>query len=356
MKRIDNLYDKIISVDNLRRADEKARRGKTHTRGVQVHDQNREQNIMALHEALLTHTFTTSRYDVFTIREPKERLIYRLPYFPDRILHHAIMNVIEPIWTATFPFNTYSCIKGRGIHGAMKRVKRIIRQFEGKPLYCLKIDIRKYYPSISHGVLKAIVRKKIKCERTLWLIDNIIDSVNGAPDPLDTTKVCNGRSLPIGNYLSQSLANLMLTYLLHTIVAEFPDVEAVQYADDGTFFADSKERLHELRRFLDAYLLTELQLEMKQNWQVFPIADNRQDKHGRGLDFLGYVFFRYQTQMRKSIKRNLCRKVARLNRKKGMNAAEFKIGICSWLGWAKYSDSKHLMKTIIKPQYQHGIL
>ena len=158
MKRIGNLYQKIISVENLRLADEKARRGKTRTYGVRVHDKNREANILALHEALLTKTFKTSPYDVFTIYEPKERLIFRLPYYPDRIDHHAIMNVLEPIWVKTFTYNTYSCVKGRGIEGCARQVDKIIRDFKGKPLYCLKIDIKKYYPSISHRVTKRLVR------------------------------------------------------------------------------------------------------------------------------------------------------------------------------------------------------
>ena len=146
MKRIDNLYDKIISLKNLRLADENARRGKTNTYGVKVHDKNREQNLLALHEALLTKTFKTSPYDVFTIYEPKERIIYRLPYYPDRIVHHAVMNVLEPIWVRLFTYNTYSCIKGRGIEGCARRVDKIIKSFKGKPLFCLKIDIKKCYP------------------------------------------------------------------------------------------------------------------------------------------------------------------------------------------------------------------
>ena len=287
MKRISNLYDQIISLDNLRRADEKARRGKLHTYGVKTHDLNREANLLALHEALLTKRFRTSPYEVFVVREPKERLIYRLPYYPDRIVHHAIMNVLEPIWLKVFPYNTYSCIKGRGIHGAMKRVKEILRDKENSR-YCLKIDIKKFYPSVVHVVAKRIIRRKIKCKDTLALLDEIIDSVNGFPDPLDTENVCQGRSLPIGNYLSQYLANLILSYLVHKI-NEKKGIKGVIYADDGVFFAKTKEALHNLRRFIDEYLSRELQLTLKGNYQVFPIAENRYDKHGRGLDFVGFV-------------------------------------------------------------------
>ena len=355
MKRIGNLYEKIISLDNLRRADEKARRGKLHTYGVQVHDRNREANLLALHEALLTKTFKTSRYEVFTVFEPKERLIYRLPYYPDRIVHHAIMNVLEPIWVSIFPYNTYSCIKKRGIHGAMKRVKKILSDRENSR-YCLRIDIKKFYPSIDHAVVKQIIRRKIKCKNTLWLLDEIIDSVNGAPDPLDRTKKCQGRSLPIGNYLSQYLANLVLSYVLHRINEE-KRVKGVLYADDGTYFASSKEQLRDLLDFIRTTLWEELKLTLKDNWQIFPVAWNRYDKSGRGVDFVGFVFYHNQTCIRKSIKKNFCRAAARQNRRDPpLSDKAYKQGVCSWFGWAKVCNSKHLLKTIVKSQYYASIL
>lgn len=210
MKRIGNLYDKIISVENLRLADKKARRGKSHSYGVMAHDKNRDANIFALHEALLTKTYKTSQYDVFRVYEPKERLIYRLPYYPDRIVHHAIMNVLEPIWVSAFTHNTFSCIKGRGIEGCARSVEKHIRKYADKPLFVLKIDLRKFYPLMPHDTLKKVLRWKIKDKDLLWLLDEIIDSVNGTPHPVYPGQVCNSESLPIGNYLSQYEANLIL--------------------------------------------------------------------------------------------------------------------------------------------------
>lgn len=102
MKREGNLYQQICSVENLRLADQKARKGKGHQYGVQAHDKNREANILALHKALVNKTYRTSSYKTFTIFEPKEREIFCLPYYPDRIVHHAIMNVLEPIFTRMF--------------------------------------------------------------------------------------------------------------------------------------------------------------------------------------------------------------------------------------------------------------
>lgn len=162
MKRIGNLYEKVIAIDNLKLADEKARKGKLHSYGVQQHDKNREANILALHESLKNGTFKTSQYHVFTIFEPKERQIYQLPYYPDRILHHAVMNILEPIWVSVFTHDTYSCIKERGIHACAMSVKKALRKDPVGTKYCLKIDVRKFYPSINHEVLKDVVRRKIK--------------------------------------------------------------------------------------------------------------------------------------------------------------------------------------------------
>ena len=230
MKRIGNLYERIISIENLRLADEKARLGKKNSYGVLVHDKKRESNILALHDMLLEKRFKTSPYDVFKIHEPKERVIYRLPYYPDRIVHHAIMNVLEPIWVNTFTHNTFSCIKNRGIEGCARYVERIIKKYIGKPLYCLKIDIKKFYPSMKHHVTKRIVRRRIKDKNCLWLLDEIIDSAEGNP---------------IGNYLSQYLANLYMSGFMHKANEKWK-VDCVEYADDIVFFSESKEFLHKL--------------------------------------------------------------------------------------------------------------
>ena len=327
MKRIGNLFDKVISLDNLRLADMKARKGKAKSYGVKVHDQNRDANLLALHESLENGTFKTSKYYTFTIFEPKERLIYRLPYYPDRILHHAIMNVLEPIWVSVFTKDTYSCIKKRGIHLCAKNVKRALKQDPEGTKYCLKIDVRKFYPSIDHELLKGVVRRKIKDVRLLALLDEIIDSAEG---------------VPIGNYLSQYFANLFLTYFDHWM----KEVKGVKYywryADDIVVLSANKEWLHALLRDIRAYLHDNLALHVKKNYQVFPVES-------RGIDFLGYVFYHTHTLLRKSIKQNLCRRVASLNRMKNPPSKEaYKRSICSWWGWCKYCDSINLVNKLSK--------
>jgi retron-type reverse transcriptase len=327
MKRAGNLYEKIIAIDNLRLADEKARRGKLKSYGVKTHDKNREANILLLHELLKNKTFRTSEYHIFKIYEPKEREIFRLPYFPDRIVHHAVMNILEPIWVSVFTSDSFSCIKKRGIHGAMRKVKIALRDVENTQ-YCLKIDIRKFYPNIDHDILKQIVRKKIKCTDTLWLLDQIIDSADG---------------VPIGNYLSQYFANLYLTYFDHWIKEVVGIKYYFRYADDMVFLHADKAYLHGLLVCINHYLHAELNLTLKGNYQVFPVA-------ARGIDFVGFVFYHTHTKIRKRIKRNFCKAVAKLNKLKDVSEKDYRLRISSWLGWAKYSDSRHLLKTIIKSE------
>lgn len=342
MKRVSGLWQRVIDPDNLRLADEKARRGKLKSYGVRVHDRNREANIIRLHEALLTKTFKTSPYTVFTIYEPKERIIFRLPYYPDRIVHHAIMNILEPIFVKVFTHNTYSCIKKRGIEGCARATEKAIASFDGQPLYCLKIDIRKFYPSIDHEVLKGLVRRVIKDADLLWLMDGIIDSAQG---------------LPIGNYLSQYLANLCLAFFMHWVNEVLPlligaRIVSLEYADDIVFLSDDKEALHRALPLIREYLSERLHLTVKGNWQVFPIADNRYDRSGRALDYVGYKFYRHQKLMRKCIKKNFCRAVARLNRQEPVPSFEaYRQAIAPWLGWAKHSDSRNLLRTIIISKY-----
>lgn len=303
-------------------ADQKARKGKLKSYGVIRHIRNQEENIQKLHECLTNGNFKTSGYQTFKIYDPKERDIYRLPYYPDRIVHHAIMNVLEPVFLSVFTKDTYSCIKGRGIHGVVVNLKKSLKHLN-ETQYCLKLDIRKFYPSIDHGILKDITGRKIKDVCLLRLLDNIIDSAPG---------------VPIGNYLSQYLSNLYLAYFDHWIKEDRKIRHYFRYADDMVILDSDKSRLHDLLFDIQNYLWDNLRLHIKSNWQVFPVES-------RGIDFVGYVFYHTHTLMRKSIKKRFCKRVAKLN-KKNLSEKLYRQSICSWLGWAKHCNSKHLLKKL----------
>lgn len=314
MKRIGNLYEQITSLQNLQLADEKAQKGKTRSYGVIQHRTNAEGNLLILQDMLRNKTYRTSKYDIFNIYEPKERTVYRLPYFPDRITHHAIMNVLEPIFVSTFTADTYSCIKKRGIHKLLRNLKEDLKDTPGTR-YCLKFDIKKFYPSVDHAVLKTLLRRKFKDEDLLWLLDEIIDSAPG---------------LPIGNYLSQYLANFYLSYFDHWIKEQKRARYYYRYADDIVILAAGKAQLQALLDEVKGYL-DELKLEVKENYQVFPVAS-------RGIDFVGYVFYHTHVRLRKKIKQNLARKIKR----NSMSPSR-----PSYMGWMKHCNARHLTKKLI---------
>lgn len=315
MKRKNNLYNQIISIENLHLADAQARKGKGHQYGVKFHQKNEADNIIKLHKMLQEKSYQTSPYKTFPVYEPKERIVFKLPYYPDRITHHAIMNVLEPIFTNLFTNDTYSCIKGKGIHKASNNLKKALQDKAGTT-YCLKLDIRKFYPSVNHEILKQQLRRKFKDKDLLWLLDEIIDSADG---------------LPIGNYLSQYFANFYLTGFDHWIKGAKRVKYYFRYADDLVILSNNKDELHTLLVSIKQYLKDVLKLEVKQNWQVFPVE-------ARGIDFVGYVHFHTHTLLRKSIKKRFARAI-----KKGKGQST----IASYMGWTKHCNSKHLLKKLL---------
>lgn len=309
MKRYGYLYEKVYDMDNIALAHKKAKRGKGHYREVQMVEANPDKYLTEIHKMLKNKTFRNSKYEKMIRKEHgKVREIYKLPYFPDRIIHHCIMNVVENIWVKSMIKDTWASIKGRGIHCGVKRIRKAL-QDEENTQYCLKMDIKKYYPSINNEILKSIIRKKIKDVDLLWLLDEIIDSAKGAP---------------IGNYLSQYFGNIYLSDYDHWIKEKYPYY--FRYCDDMVVFAKTKEELHQLYEDSQTFLKENLDLKIKNNWQVFPLDI-------RGLDFLGYRFFRDYTLVRKSI-------VARFKKKlRNMISQE---SIASYNGWFMWANTKNL--------------
>jgi RNA-directed DNA polymerase len=297
-------------------ADSIAQKGKSNQPGVIQHKTRSDENIWLLHQMLRNKTYKTSKYTTFTIFEPKERLIFRLPYFPDRITHHAVMNILEPIFVLTFTSDTYSCIKNRGIHAAARSLKKALKDIQGTT-YCLKLDIRKFYPSIDHDILKSLLRRKLKDKDLLWLLDEIIDSTDG---------------LPIGNYLSQYFANFYLSYFDHWIKEQKHIKYYFRYADDLVILSDNKPYLHSLLFEIRNYLHENLKLTVKGNYQVFPVDE-------RGIDFVGYVFRHSHILLRKSIKQNFARMLAKNPNKQS---------IASYKGWAIHCNSHNLLNKLLK--------
>lgn len=323
MKRYGNLYERICSIDNLREAFENASIGKRNRSDVLEYGANLEANLEELRQELLNHTYKTSDYHIFTLYEPKERIIYKLP-FRDRVVHWAIMLLIEPIWTRNFTRDTYACVKGRGIHPLLNKLRRDLQDDPEGTAYCLKLDVRKFYPSIDHEILKEVIRQKIKDPELLWLLYGIIDSA-------DT-------GVPIGNYLSQFFANLYLSELDHLLKESYGVRYYYRYADDIVLLADNKEKLHGWLVAINDYLNDYRHLSIKKNYQVYPVES-------RGVDFIGYVSYHTHVLARKKNKKALCRKVARL-RKRGFPDDEIRLQVASEMGFMSHCNSNNLLKIL----------
>lgn len=323
MKRYGNLYERICSIDNLREAFENASIGKRNRSDVLEYGKNLEANLEELRRELLSHTYKTSDYHIFTLYEPKERIIYKLP-FRDRVVHWAIMLLIEPIWTRNFTRDTYACVKGRGIHPLLNKLRRDLQDDPEGTAYCLKLDVRKFYPSTNHEILKEVIRQKIKDPELLWLLDGIIDSA-------DT-------GVPIGNYLSQFFANLYLSELDHLLKESYGVRYYYRYADDIVLLADNKEKLHGWLVAINDYLNDYRRLSIKKNYQVYPVES-------RGVDFIGYVSYHTHVLARKKNKKALCRKVARL-RKRGLPDDEIRLQVASEMGFMSHCNSNNLLKIL----------
>lgn len=340
MKRYNNLYEKIYDIDNIRLAHKNARKGKGFYREVKMVDENPEYYFGLLQEMLINKTYKTSHYETFIKHDGiKDREIFKLPYFPDRICQWAILQIIEPILLKTFTNDTYSAIPRKGIHLALKRLKKAIQYDACGTKYCLKIDVKKYYPSINHNILKDKYRRIFKDNNLLWLLDEIIDST------------LEEKGIPIGNYLSQYSGNYYFSEFDHW-VKEIKHIKYYyRYMDDIVVLHESKKYLHELRKEFDEYFRAKLKLTMKDNWQVFPTFI-------RGVDFVGYRIFLNYSLLRKTTCKQFKKKMTAINKKRlnkeDMTYSEW-CSINSYKGWLVHCNNYRLTQKYIKPIEQYSI-
>lgn len=309
---------------NLELAYQKARRGKGWQRNVKEFEKDIPGNLKAIHDMLLNRTYTTSVYKIKKVYEPKERTIYVLPFYPDRIVQHAIMNVLEPIWDSLFIYDSYACRKGKGIHAGSKRTMEFIR----KNKYCLQCDISKFYPSVNHDVLYDIVQRKIKCPDTLWLLHNIIYSYEGESN------------VPIGNYTSQWFGNLYMNELDQLIKGQHHIKHYLRYCDDFLLFHNDKRVLGTMAEVITDFVGKTLKMRLSK-CSLFPVS--------QGVDFLGYRHFRRHVLLRKSTTKRVKKRLKRLpyDLKHGrITAEQFRSSLCSTNGWLKWANTHNLQLSL----------
>ncbi len=325
MKRRGNLFEKIVTVENIELAFEKARQGKNWQDTVKEVERNREKKLDALRQLLISGSFKTSDYKVKTIHEPKERQIFILPFYPDRIVQHAIMNVVAPIWESMFIYDSYACRKGKGQHAGSKRCMQFVR----RNAWVCQFDISKFYPSIPHDKLLEIIQRKIKDRKVITLLGDIITSIGDA------------RNVPIGNYTSQWFGNLYLNELDQLVKHKYHVRDYLRYCDDFLIFGNDKEELRRVADEIESFVGNVLQLRLSKK-ELYPTS--------HGVDFLGYRHFPSgKILVRKSTAKRIKKRMKAVpwEIKHGRITREQAEGkIASAHGWLKHANAHHLRLTI----------
>jgi RNA-directed DNA polymerase len=343
MKRFGNLWQRLIAFENLLRAANKASKGKRFRPPVVRFHFNLEHELWSLHEELAAKTYQPGGYRTFYLYEPKKRQISAAPY-RDRVVHHALTNVLEPLFERSFLFDSYASRRGKGTLAAVDRCQHYARRFR----YVLKADIEKFFPSLDHQILKALVAHKVKDPDVLWLTGLIIDQSNAQEPVLKWfpgddlfTPTERRRGLPIGNQTSQFFANVYLDPLDHFVKERLRVGGYVRYVDDFLVFCDDKTHLADVREQIAGFLVRlRLRLHATKN-VVFPV--------NQGIRFLGYrVFATHRLLVQENVWRfrRRLRKMQRQYAECAMSLDQARQRIVSWIGHARQADTYRLRRRL----------
>jgi retron-type reverse transcriptase len=343
MKRAGNLWPGIVSFENLLQAAENAARGKRRRPDVARFLMELEPELHRLRQELVTGVYTPGEYKTFTITDPKPRQISAAP-FRDRVVHHALTQIIEPVFERRFTADSYACRKGFGTHKALAAARRGAYNYP----YVLKCDIAKYFPSIDHAILKSQLARVIKCRPTLQLASRIIDGSNPQEESLAYfpgddlfTPFERRRGLPLGNQTSQFFANVYLNPLDHFVRQTLRPALYVRYVDDFLLFARGKPELVECKRALESFLHT-LRLRMHPGKsRIYRSAD--------GITFLGWRIFPDRLQLHRGNVVRFRRRLAGLARgfEQGeLDWEELRCRLRAWIAHAAHGDTWRLRRRI----------
>jgi len=283
MRREGKLWAKFIGIENLHLAARRALKGKRSRADAAGFHADLERQLLQLREALQAGIYYPGAYRTFWISDPKRRLISAAP-FRDRVVHHALIQVMEPVFERGFVYHSYACRKGKGTHRALRQFVTWARASD----YVLKLDIKKYFASIDHAILKMLLTRKFKDPRLLRLSNLIVDKSNAQERVIDyfpgdalLTPLNRRKGLPIGNLTSQVFANVYLDPLDHFVSERCGFGQYLRYMDDIVICCRDKNRLQGLRNEIHEYLLG-LRLRLNEN-------KSRIRRLGEGVEFLGFV-------------------------------------------------------------------
>ncbi len=335
MKRYGYLFDKVCSFQNLTKSALDAARGKKSKPAVATFLFNLENEVIDIEHELWEKSYSPRTYTTFMVHDPKDRMICAAD-FRDRVVHHAICSVVGPIFERSFIHDSYACRKGKGTHRAIKRAQYFSRRYS----FFLKLDVRKFFDTIDHIILKQLIRRKIKDAEFLRLVDLFIDH------PVPWTEP--GKGIPIGNLTSQHFANYYLSGLDHYIKEQLRIEAYIRYMDDFLIFADEKETLWDAKKRINDYLSSELSLMLKDKAIILaPVS--------QGLSFLGFRIFPGIIRIQRQGWRRFRRRVQRRNENLingTIDIEEWNDSMQSMIGYLRNAATRNLRDAFFKGQRQ----
>ncbi len=342
------MFNKLTSFNNLLLAYKKASKGKRGKFYVAQFEHELEENVYKLRNELIDKTYKPGKYNSFFIHEPKRRLISAAP-FKDRVIHHALCNITEPLFERSFIDDSFANRKGKGTHKALDRCQQFARKFR----FALQCDIKQFFPSIDHEILKSILASKIYDANVSEIIDKILHSGKDALDEMydmvyfpgdDLFSVYRARGLPIGNLTSQFWANVYLNSFDHFVKRELGCKGYLRYVDDFILFADDKKALWQWKKAI-VNRLKKLRLTMHPNAHPRPVTE--------GLPFLGFHVFpsKRRLKRRKGVhfQRKLKQSLRDLHNNK-TTIAKISASVQGWTQHLGYANTIGLRKSILSKQ------
>ena len=343
MKIYKNIFEKIISSENLFSAWDAFRSDKRSKLDVLQFEWNLERNIFQLHRDLKNKTYKHGPYVGFYIRDPKQRHIHKASV-RDRILHHAVFSVVNPIFEPTFISTSFSCRVGYGTHKGVEVLKKImgkVSKNNTNRCFVLKCDVRKFFDSVNHEILLSIIKKRIKDIDAMWLLKSIIESYKSAP--VENEGQGQPRGIPIGNLTSQLFANVYMNELDQFVKHRLKIKHYVRYTDDFALVSESPEELGKLLIPISKFLQNELALTLHPNKSILHSIC-------QGVDFLGYVIFPHHRLIRSKTKHRMFRKLEKQMeeyRAGDITKLNFEQSLQSYLGVLSHADTYGIREELL---------
>jgi retron-type reverse transcriptase len=347
-----DLYTRLYSYDNLELAWRKARKGKTLKEYVIDFESDLENHLMHLKHELETLTYAPAPLKTFIVRDPKIRRI-SASHFRDRVVHHAVCNIIGPIFEKDFIYDSFANQKGKGAHLAIKRLESFIRKIYIEKMtsprgrgggqrilkatntigFVLKADIKHYFDTIDQKILLEIIEKKIKDTEVIWLIKRILEN--------HKTQIV-GKGMPLGNLTSQFFANVYLNELDHFVKHNLKAKYYLRYVDDFVLLHRDKKILEKWKEEINLFLKSNLKIELHPDkTKIFPVR--------KGLTMLGFRVFDHYRLLKKSNARRIWKRLEGLKKKydkSGITAEKARQSLEGWLAYAKFANTYALRKRV----------